>query len=230
MCFVIGILLSRGGKKDELTPNSDSNGSTAVNPKEREMITIFGRDIQGEEFGSSGKNAFRIQPDGRISVSSDSWGFPQILIFGPEITEGEISAEIQYGSHFPSCHTGLVMCAARSNTWQGQKMYHGSPALSLICLPDSVLLITELPFLSQDSNALESPEFRQAIPKVNQGDTVQLKMVVTQDNSGYAVACYVNGDLIKKQRVAGEFKGRFALYAANSGFTFSNVTARYPKL
>ena len=32
MCFVIGILLSRGGKKDEPTPNSDSNGSAAVLP------------------------------------------------------------------------------------------------------------------------------------------------------------------------------------------------------
>ena len=30
MSFVIGILLSRGGKKDELTPPSDSNGSAAV--------------------------------------------------------------------------------------------------------------------------------------------------------------------------------------------------------
>ena len=32
MSFVIGILLSRGGKKDEPTPNSDSNGSAAVLP------------------------------------------------------------------------------------------------------------------------------------------------------------------------------------------------------
>ena len=229
ICFTVG-KMAGGDKKEKQPPGNDDNGSAATFPGSKRMVTILGKDIQGEEFGSSGENAYRIGDDGRISVSSNSWGFPQILIFGPEVSEGEISAEIQYGSHFPSCHAGLVMCAARSNTWQGQKMYHGSPALSFICLPDSVLLTAQLPLLAQNSNALGSPEFRKPIPNVNQGDTVQLKMVVTRENSGRMVACYVNGDLIKEQKVEAELNGRFALYAANSGFTFSNVTARYPKL
>ena len=46
MSFVIGILLSRGGKKDEPTPPSDSNGSAAVLPASTATFTSDPSDPQ----------------------------------------------------------------------------------------------------------------------------------------------------------------------------------------
>jgi serine/threonine protein kinase len=88
MSFVIGILFSRGGKKDEPTLNSDSNGSTAVLPASTATFTSDPSDPQNVIVEAAIRSVLK-KPEGELT-QADLTKVTFLDLSGTQITDADL--------------------------------------------------------------------------------------------------------------------------------------------